>query len=85
MLIAYSLFLLFIIFLLALDLGLFHRESHEVGIEEALFWTGVWVMGALLFNLFIYFLYEYQWLSNPEFQKSGGIAALQFFLGRTRN
>lgn len=81
MLIAYSLFLLFIIFLLALDLGLFHRESHEVGIEEALFWTGVWVMGALLFNLFIYFLYEYQWLSNPEFQKSGGIAALQFFLG----
>ncbi len=81
MLTAYSLFLLFIIFLLALDLGLFHREPHEVGIEEALFWTGVWVMGALLFNVLIYFLYEYQWLSNPDFYKSGGKAALQFFLG----
>jgi tellurite resistance protein TerC len=41
--------------MLALDLGVFHRKSHEVSIKEALTWTGVWVGLAMLFNLFLYY------------------------------
>lgn len=40
----------FVVGMLALDLGVFHRKSHEVGLKEALTWTGLWVGLALLFN-----------------------------------
>ena len=40
----------FVFLMLALDLGVFHRDSHEVSSREALIWTGVWVALALLFN-----------------------------------
>ena len=36
--------------LLALDLGVFHRKSHEVKIKEALIWSAVWISLALLFQ-----------------------------------
>src|SRR5262245_21778460 len=36
--------------MLALDLGIFHREAHAVRFKEALLWSGVWVGLALLFN-----------------------------------
>ncbi len=49
------LFNLFVLVMLALDLGVFHRKSHEVKIKEALAWSAVWVGLALLFNLLIYF------------------------------
>lgn len=39
----------FVLAMLALDLGVFHRKSHEVSVREALFWTGLWVTLALLF------------------------------------
>ena len=48
-------FNLFVLALLALDLGVFHRHSHRVGIKEALVWSGVWIALALLFNLGIYY------------------------------
>jgi tellurite resistance protein TerC len=41
--------------MLALDLGVFNRKHHAVGIKEALTWSGVWISLALLFNLGIYF------------------------------
>ena len=41
--------------LLALDLGVFHRKSHEVKIKEALVWSAVWISLALAFNAFVYF------------------------------
>lgn len=41
--------------LLALDLGVFHRKSHEVRIKEALIWSAVWISLALAFNGFVYF------------------------------
>ncbi len=44
----------FVLIMLALDLGVFHRKSHEVSIKEALTWTGIWIALAMLFNLFIY-------------------------------
>lgn len=48
-------FTLFVLALLALDLGVFHRRAHEVRVREALIWTGVWITLALLFNLGVYF------------------------------
>lgn len=49
-------FLLFVLLMLALDLGVFHRNSHEVKIREALIWSAVWISLALLFNVGVYFL-----------------------------
>lgn len=48
-------FNLFVLAMLALDLGVFHRKAHEVQIKEALGWTAIWISLALLFNLGIYF------------------------------
>lgn len=48
-------FNIFILAMLALDLGVFHRKSHTVSIKEALIWSAIWVTLALLFNLGIYF------------------------------
>jgi tellurite resistance protein TerC len=54
--------------MLALDLGVFHRKSHEVSVREALTWTAIWVFLALLFNVILYF-----W--------KGQQPALEFFTG----
>ena len=43
-------FAVLVLGLLALDLGVFHRDAHEVGFREALAWTVVWVSLAGAFN-----------------------------------
>jgi tellurite resistance protein TerC len=55
-------FVLFVLALLALDLGVFHRKAHVVEVREALMWSGVWIALALLFSVFVYFGYENHWL-----------------------
>lgn len=40
----------FVLAMLALDLGVFHRTTHVVSVKESLAWTGVWVALALAFN-----------------------------------
>ena len=50
----YAGFLGFVLILLAVDLGLFHREAHVVGFRESLAWSVVWVTLALLFNYSFY-------------------------------
>ena len=54
--------------MLALDLGVFNREAHEVSVKEALGWSAVWVAVSLLFNLGVWY-----W-NGPE-------VALQFLTG----
>jgi tellurite resistance protein TerC len=49
-------FVIFVVAMLALDLGLFHRKAHEIGFREALVWSAVWVGLSLLFNLGIWLL-----------------------------
>ncbi len=49
------LFNIFIVIMLALDLFVFHRKSHEVSVKEASWWAVFWVSLALLFNVYIYF------------------------------
>ena len=51
---AWAGFLLFISAMLALDLGVFRRGSHTVGMKEALGWVSVWVTLALIFNLVVW-------------------------------
>lgn len=61
-------FNLFVLAMLALDLGVFHRKSHDVTAKEALTWTAVWVTLALLFNVFLYYYFDKE-------------TAVQFFTG----
>jgi tellurite resistance protein TerC len=48
------LFHVFVIFMLALDLGVFHKKSHVVSMREALTWTSVWIVLALIFNGWVF-------------------------------
>jgi len=54
-------FILFVLLLLALDLGVFHRKAHVVSVREALGWSAVWIALGLTFSVFVYFAYENQW------------------------
>lgn len=77
-------FLLFILMMLILDLGVFHREPKDVSITEALGWTLFWVSLALMFNVGIYFIYKEHWMgigNQPGLELSADKAALQFFTG----
>ena len=47
-------FTAFVLVMLALDLGVFHRHAHEVRFREALTWSVVWVALALTFNALIW-------------------------------
>jgi tellurite resistance protein TerC len=58
----------FVFIMLALDLGVFHRKSHEVSVKEALTWTFVWICLAMIFNVIIYF-----WRGQQQ--------ALEYFTG----
>src|SRR5262249_3266196 len=51
-------FTAFILLLLALDLGLFQRRPHVVGMREALTWFGVWTGLALVFNVGVILFHE---------------------------
>jgi tellurite resistance protein TerC len=61
-------FNVFILAMLALDLGVFHRKSHVVSLKESLTWTGVWVVLALVFNAGVW-------------HYAGSQKALEFFTG----
>ena len=43
-----------VLVMLALDLGVFHRQAHEVKMKEALIWSGIWIVVAFLFNWGVY-------------------------------
>jgi tellurite resistance protein TerC len=54
-------FLSFILVLLALDLGVFHRRARLVSVREALTWTLVWIFTAVAFAGVIYLGYDRHW------------------------
>jgi tellurite resistance protein TerC len=45
----------FVLTMLALDLGVFHRHAHVVRVKESLRWSAVWIGLAFLFNIGVYF------------------------------
>ena len=77
-------FLGFVLGLLALDLGVFHREAHEVSRREALTWSAVWIGLALLFNAGVFWRMGneagVQWLTGYLVEKSLAIDNVFVFL-----
>jgi tellurite resistance protein TerC len=71
-------FILVVIALLAIDLGVFHRQAHAVSAKEAAIWTLVWISLALLFNGAIYLFWD--WMM-PGSASSNSEAALEFLTG----
>lgn len=73
-------FLFIILFFLALDLGVFHKESHQVTTKEAWRWTSVWVLISLAFSGAIYVIYKEGWIANPN-ELSSQQAVLKYLTG----
>jgi tellurite resistance protein TerC len=71
-------FNLFVLLMLALDLGVFHRHSHVVSTKEAAIWTVVWISLAMLFNAGIYFFWD---VLSPGSTYTNSEASLAFFTG----
>ena len=61
-------FNIFVLAMLALDLGVFHRKAHVVSLRESLTWTVVWVVLALIFT-------------GGMWHFAGSQKALEFFTG----
>lgn len=76
-------FLVFVFGMVALDLGVFHRELKVPSVRDAVTWTLIWVGMALVFNVIVYLLYEnnYPWASLATEHLTGLEAASQFLLG----
>jgi tellurite resistance protein TerC len=73
-------FNLFVLAMLAIDLGVFHRKSHAVSSKEALTWSIVWISLSLVFNAVIY-LYWDRMMPNSSYTNSeAGLAFLTGYL-----
>ena len=59
---AYVGFIGLVVLFLALDLGVFHREAHEVSMKEAATWSVVWLTCGIAFAGFVYKAYDAHWL-----------------------
>jgi tellurite resistance protein TerC len=77
-------FNLFILFLLIIDLMVFNRKPHEIGIRESLLWSGVWILISLLFNVGVFLWYGHesalQFLTGYLIEKSLSVDNLFIFL-----
>lgn len=62
-------FTAFVLFLLALDLGVFHKKAHVVTFREASGWTFFWISCALVFN-YLFYQYLLFRFSSPSFQST---------------
>ncbi|GAB4433757.1 MAG: TerC family protein [Chloroflexi bacterium OHK40] len=71
-------FNLFVLAMLALDLGVFHRDAHVVSVKEAAIWSVVWISLAMVFNVLIYFFWE---RLVPGSSYTSGEASLAFLTG----
>jgi tellurite resistance protein TerC len=69
----YGVFTLFVLALLSLDLGVFHRKAHAVAFREAATWSVVWIALALAFN---YGFYRY---ALAKFPADPRLAAVEGF------
>jgi len=90
---AYIGFIALVIVFLALDLGVFHREAHEVSMKESLVWSCIWLACGISFTGFIYYAYQFHWLGlgleTPTYAKgaivlgevTGATAAVQYLTG----
>ena len=62
----YAGFMAFVLAMLALDLGVFHRNAHAVSFREAATWSVVWIGLALVFNALLYFYAKWKFAVDPR-------------------
>jgi tellurite resistance protein TerC len=81
-------FLVFVLLVLALDLGVLNRKAHVVSVKEALTFTVAVVVLASLFDVFVYFAYQNHWMGLGQHLdrvdgviNDGRLAAVKFFTG----
>lgn len=81
-------FITFVLFMLALDLGVFHRKSHVIGFKESLGWSAVWIAMGLAFSALVYQAYDHHWwgLGNSVdavdgLVNNGKLAATKYLTG----
>ncbi len=60
-------FTAFVLVVLALDLGVFHKKAQEVGFKEASIWTTVWISLALIFNYLFYLYARYRFSTHEQY------------------
>jgi len=58
--VGWAIFALIVVAMLVIDLGIFHRKAHALHFREALVWSMVWIVLALVFNVGIFFAYGSQ-------------------------
>ncbi len=56
----------FVLLLLILDLGVFHKKAHAVSLKEAGIWSVVWISLALLFNYLLYLYALWKFPQDPR-------------------
>ena len=71
-------FNVFVLAMLALDLGVFHKDAHEVKFKAAITWSAVWISLALVFAGVIYYFWK---TIAPGSEYPNGEAATQFLTG----
>ncbi len=82
-------FTFFILVVLALDLGVFHKKAHEVSFKESSIWTAIWISMALLFNYLFYIYAQYRFSTHERYTSIPGFdadaqaktSALEFLTG----
>lgn len=82
-------FTAFVLVVLALDLGVFHKKAHEIGFKEASIWTTVWIGLALVFNYLFYLYAQYIFSTHERYTSIQGLdpdtqaktSALEFLTG----
>lgn len=72
----YAAFTVFVLAMLAIDLGVFHRRAHDVSVREAARWSAVWIALSLLFNVLLY-----RYASSAFSPEIGRQLALEFLAG----
>ena len=85
----YLAFTVFVLAMLALDLGVFHRKAHVVSFREATAWSVVWILLALAFNYFLYKYALWKFIQDPRLTGVAGFhpaaaaqqVALEFLTG----
>jgi tellurite resistance protein TerC len=88
MIVPWIIFIGFILLMLAIDLGVFHRNPHVIGFRESLCWSALWIAMGLSFSAVVYQAYEHQWwgLGNSVDAvdgviNDGRLAAIKYLTG----
>jgi tellurite resistance protein TerC len=73
-------FFIVILIILTLDLGVFNKTPHVISTKEASKWTSIWVTLSLLFSGVIYWIYDNNYIANPDGLKPLA-ASIKFITG----